>query len=71
MYVNDAIKFGLKPEQPLYYSRNCFGTTDAIGFDNGILRIHDYKSGIVPAHEEQLFIYGSLFCFCLRTFLVF
>ena len=62
MYVNDAIDYEMTPELPLYFSRNCFGTTDALAFKNGILRIHDFKSGIVPAHEEQLYIYSALFC---------
>ena len=62
MYVNDAIGFGMTPEQPLYYSENCFGTADAISFRNNFLRIHDYKSGLVPAHMEQLIIYAALFC---------
>lgn len=62
MYVNDAIGFRMTPEQPLYYSENCFGTVDAILFKNNLLRIHDYKSGSVTAHMEQLLIYASLFC---------
>lgn len=62
MYVNDAIGFKMIPEQPLFYSENCFGTADVISFRNNILRIHDYKSGIVPAHIEQLEIYAALFC---------
>jgi hypothetical protein len=62
MYVNDSIGFKMTPEQVLYYSDNCFGTTDAISFRNGLLRIHDYKSGLVPAHMEQLEIYAALFC---------
>lgn len=62
MYVNDAIGFKMIPEQVLFYSENCFGTTDAIVFRNNFLRIHDYKSGTVPAHMEQLFIYVALFC---------
>ena len=33
MYVNDALRYSLTPEQPLYFSRNCFGTADAIAFD--------------------------------------
>ena len=66
-YVNDAIGFGMTPEQPLYYSENCFGTTDAISFRNDILRIHDFKSGIVPAHMEQLMIYAALFCLEYRV----
>ena len=40
MYVNDAIGFKMTPEQPLYYSDNCFGTADAIAFKNDILRKH-------------------------------
>ena len=32
MYVNDAIGYRMTPEQPLFYSRNCFGTADAITF---------------------------------------
>lgn len=62
MYVNDAIGFKMVPEQPLFYSENCFGTTDAITFRNRMLRIHDLKTGVVPAHMEQLEIYAALFC---------
>lgn len=62
MYVNDAIGFKMKPEQVLYYSNNCFGTADAISFRNNLLRIHDLKTGEVPAHMEQLLIYAALFC---------
>lgn len=62
MYVNDAIGFKMEPEQVLYYSDNCFGTTDAISFRNNLLRIHDLKTGTVPAHMEQLLIYAALFC---------
>lgn len=62
VYVNDAIGFRLTPEQPLYYSDNCFGTADAISFRNNLLRIHDYKSGTTPAKIEQLMVYAALFC---------
>ena len=62
MYVNDAIGYRMTPEQTLVYSENCFGTADAISFNKNILRIHDYKSGSVPAHMEQLEIYAALFC---------
>ena len=62
MYVNDAIGFKMTPEQILYYSENCFGTADAIMFRNGLLRIHDLKTGVTPAHMEQLEIYAALFC---------
>ena len=64
MYVNDAISYRLTPEQPLYFSRNCFGTADAISFNerNRFLRIHDLKTGVTLAHMEQLEIYAALFC---------
>lgn len=62
MYVNDAIGFKMVPEQVLYFSENCFGTADSIAFRNGYLRIHDLKTGVVPAKMEQLMIYAALFC---------
>ena len=62
MYVNDAIGYKMTPEQILFYSENCFGTADAIAFRSGMLRIHDLKTGFVPAHMEQLTIYAALFC---------
>lgn len=62
MYVNDAIGYKMTPEQPLYYSPNCFGTADAISYRNSVLRIHDLKTGAIPAHMEQLLIYSALFC---------
>ena len=62
MYVNDAIGFKMTPEQPLYYSENCFGTTDAICFRDNMLRIHDLKTGEIKAHMQQLYIYAALFC---------
>lgn len=67
MYVNDAIGFKMVSEQVLYYSDNCFGTADAISFRNNFLRIHDYKSGVIPAHMEQLRIYAALFCLEYRV----
>lgn len=62
LYVNDAIGFKMTPEQVLYYSDNCFGTADAILFRDNMLRIHDLKTGTIPAHMEQLMIYAALFC---------
>lgn len=62
MYVNDAIGYRMTPEQVLYYSDNCFGTADSISFKDGLLRIHDLKTGVTPAHMEQLEIYAALFC---------
>lgn len=61
-YVNDAIGFQMTPEQPLYFSENCFGTADAISFNDQKLRIHDLKTGVSPASIHQLEIYAALFC---------
>lgn len=61
MYVNDAIAFGMRPEQPLYYSKNCFGTADAISFKKQFLRIHDLKTGETKASLHQLEAYAALF----------
>ena len=62
MFVNDAIGYKMESEQILYYSMNCFGTADAICFRDNLLRIHDLKTGEIPAHIEQLLIYAALFC---------
>jgi hypothetical protein len=62
MYVNDAINYAMTPEQVLYYSDNCFGTADSICFRRNFLRIHDLKTGVIPAHMEQLMVYEALFC---------
>ena len=63
-FVNDAIGYRMESEQVLFYSENCFGTADAISFDEKerFLRIHDLKTGITPAHFEQLMIYAAMFC---------
>lgn len=61
-YVNDAIGYRMEPEQPLFYSVNCFGTADAITFRKNRLRIHDLKTGVTPASGKQLLVYASLFC---------
>lgn len=62
MYVNDAIGFKMNTEQTLFYSENCFGTTDAISFKNNLLRIHDLKSGVTKVSMNQLRVYAALFC---------
>ena len=61
-YVNDAIGFKMSTEVVLYYSDRFFGTADAISFRDGVLRIHDLKTGKTPVHMEQLEIYAALFC---------
>lgn len=62
LYVNDAIGFRMTPEVCLFYSRNAFGTADAISFRKNKLRIHDLKTGVIPGSLYQLEIYASLFC---------
>lgn len=61
-YINDAIGFKMSPEVVLFYSRNCFGTADSISFRDGILRVHDLKTGKIPGNIKQLRIYAALFC---------
>jgi len=61
-YINGAIEFKMSPETVLYYSDHFFGTCDALSFENGMLRVHDLKTGANPAHMEQLIIYAALFC---------
>lgn len=66
MYVNDAIGYRMKPEQPLVYSPNAFGTPDAISFREHkkrmLLRIHDLKTGSELTSWKQLECYDALFC---------
>lgn len=65
LYVNDAIGFKMSTEVVLFYSKYFFGTADAICFRNGMLRIHDLKtgkSGKIEDHIDQLKVYASLFC---------
>ena len=62
MFINDAIGFQMVPELILFYSENCFGTADAICYRRNFLRIHDYKSGLIPGNMKQLLVYTALFC---------
>ena len=57
-YVNDAIGFKMDTEVVLYYSDRFFGTADAISFRNGVLRIHDLKTGKSGKIEDH----AALFC---------
>lgn len=61
MYVNDSIMLAMKPEQQLYFSDFFFGTADAIGIMEGVLHIHDLKTGKTPAKMDQLMIYAAFF----------
>ena len=63
-YVNDAIGYRMRTEQALKYSDYAFGRADAIIFDekSKLLRIHDLKTGKLPAKLRQLEIYAAFFC---------
>lgn len=61
-YINDAVGHRMDTEVLLYYSDYFYGTADAISFRDNKLRIHDLKTGKIPAHIEQLEIYAALFC---------
>lgn len=60
-FVNDAIGYRMKSEVVLYSSPYCYGTADAISFREGILRIHDLKTGKSLASMNQLMVYAALF----------
>lgn len=66
-YVNDCIGFRLTPEQMLFYSPNCFGQADAIGFRKNLLRIFDLKTGVNECKFTQLLVYAALFCLEYRV----
>lgn len=65
-YINDAIGFKMEPEVVLFHSERFFGTADAISFrkkgGRWLLRIHDLKTGKIPAKMDQLKVYAALFC---------
>lgn len=61
-YVNDAIGYRMSTEVVLYYSDKFFGTADTISFRDGILRIHDLKTGEKQVKMEQLRVYAAFFC---------
>ena len=64
-FVNDGLHYRMSPEVVLYFSPNCFGTADLIGYDDKkkLLRIFDLKTGSGEVkHFDQLYIYTSLFC---------
>lgn len=64
LYVNDAIDFGLRPEEKLFYSKFAYGTADGINFTDGVLRISDLKTGKTKVTFLQLMIYAALFFLC-------
>lgn len=68
-YVNDCISWGMSPEVPLFYSENCFGTPDAMKYEEAppeldgasLLLISDLKTGTTAAKFKQLEVYAALF----------
>lgn len=62
MYVNDCIGYGMETEQVLFVSYKAFGTADAIGFSDKVLRIFDLKNGVTKASGDQLKVYAAFFC---------
>lgn len=64
LYVNDAIELEMRPEQLVFYSENAYGTADTISFDEneGLLRIHDLKTGATKTSVNQLYVYAAYFC---------
>ena len=52
----------METEVVLFYSERFFGTADAICFRDGVLRIHDLKTGNTKVKIEQLEVYAALFC---------
>ena|ERR1044072_2122133 len=73
LYVNHAIGFRMRPEQPLVWSPRAFGTADAVCFreqkgkKRPLLRIHDLKTGLELTSFKQLECYAALFCLEYRV----
>ncbi len=61
MYVNDAIGFKMIPEQVYIIPRIVLGLLMLIVFRNGLLRIHDLKTGEIQHTWSKLEIYAALF----------
>lgn len=63
-YVNDGIRWKMQTEITLFYSMICFGTADAISFNEvkRVLRVSDLKTGVNEASFTQLEGYAALFC---------
>lgn len=62
VYIQDCVGFKMEPEKELRYSNLFWGTSDCVSFNDGYLRIHDLKTGAIPAHIEQLQVYAALYC---------
>lgn len=64
MYVNDCIECRMRPEYKMYYSPYCYGTADAISYEDHTLRVFDLKNGKIKVSFVQLEIYAALFFLC-------
>lgn len=64
LYVNDSIKFRMRPEEKLFYSKFAYGTTDGINYNDNVLMISDLKTGKTKVSFMQLMIYAALFFLC-------
>lgn len=72
LFVNDSIGYKMYSELMLFYSFNCFGTADSLGFREELaedgetkikkLRVFDLKSGTSRTSPVQLFSYCAIFC---------
>lgn len=64
MYIKDSVGFGMTAEVPLIYMpKIAGGTVDAISYNDKkrYLRIHDLKTGRIPAKMNQLAEYAAYF----------
>lgn len=61
-YVNDCIGWRMTPEVLLFANEWAYGTTDAISFREGLLRLSDLKTGHNPAGFAQHESYAAFFC---------
>lgn len=69
LYVNDALKYDMRPEQLLYVDEYANGTADTIWYGKdpevskklNVLRIHDLKTGRTKASFNQLDVYAAYF----------
>lgn len=62
LFVNDSIGFRMLSEEKVLYSDIFWGTSDAIRYESGLLRVFDLKTGSRPAKETQLYAYAALYC---------
>ena len=65
LFINDAIGFRMDSEVVLAYNEEfAFGTSDAFVCDERTktIRVHDLKTGTIPAKMTQLLLYAAQYC---------